>query len=298
MEYLAGGDLMTVLIDQDILSEDQVRFYAAEIALAIHSVHELNYMHRDLKPDNILLDKDGHVKLSDFGLCKAFASPPVPVLEKYKDALAAISGEEELLKTEKSSKLRMLWKKNCRTLALSTVGTPDYIAPEVFSHKGYDNSCDWWSLGVIIYESLVGYPPFFSEDHLQTCRKIIHWRKNFAFPSDVNLSVAAKDIIRRLMCSSSRRLDFEGIKRHPFFMGVDFENIGKTTAPIVPAVVSDTDTKHFPKIEPDESKVSAPSVSSQAQFYGYTFVRPEAPADEEEVDDDFFNNGGDDDDSD
>jgi len=72
MEYLPGGDLMTILMKYDILTEEQTRFYFAETALAIHSVHELNYVHRDLKPDNILLDRDGHVKLSDFGLCKAF----------------------------------------------------------------------------------------------------------------------------------------------------------------------------------------------------------------------------------
>jgi len=75
MEFLQGGDLMTVLMDKDILSEEATRFYVAEIALAIMSVHKLNYVHRDLKPDNILLDKSGHIKLSDFGLCKAFEEP-------------------------------------------------------------------------------------------------------------------------------------------------------------------------------------------------------------------------------
>jgi len=85
MEYLPGGDLMTILMKYDILSEEQTRFYIAETALAIWSVHQLNYVHRDLKPDNILLDQEGHVKLSDFGLCKAFdETPPVPYLEQFQ----------------------------------------------------------------------------------------------------------------------------------------------------------------------------------------------------------------------
>jgi len=87
MEYLPGGDLMTILMKYDILTEEQTRFYFAETALAIHSVHELNYVHRDLKPDNILLDRDGHVKLSDFGLCKAFVEDEAlpTYLEQYKE---------------------------------------------------------------------------------------------------------------------------------------------------------------------------------------------------------------------
>jgi len=86
MEYLPGGDLMTILMKFDILTEEQTRFYIAETALAINSVHDLNYLHRDLKPDNILLDRNGHVKLSDFGLCKAFSSEQqVPYLEQYKE---------------------------------------------------------------------------------------------------------------------------------------------------------------------------------------------------------------------
>lgn len=110
MEYLAGGDLMTLLMKKDILSEQEARFYMAELAIAVNSVHNLGYIHRDLKPDNILLDNSGHLKLSDFGLCKD----------------ADIQFDKPIF-TKKVYKAR-----NRREMAFSTVGTPDYIAPEVF----------------------------------------------------------------------------------------------------------------------------------------------------------------------
>lgn len=162
MEYLPGGDLMTLLMRKDILQEEEARFYTAEIVLAIESVHKLNYIHRDLKPDNVLLDISGHVKLSDFGLCTRAEinySNPYANLTKLEE----IKLEREQKSAERSSSTRR------RQLAFSTVGTPDYIAPEVFGKTGYNELADWWSVGVILYEMLVGFPPFFADDPSVTC---------------------------------------------------------------------------------------------------------------------------------
>ena len=165
MEFLPGGDLMTLLMRKDILTEDESRFYISETILAIETVHDLNYIHRDLKPDNILLDKDGHVKLTDFGLCKhaEIRSQRVTDVQTKNNAF---SHNFNQLKSVLDKKLGY---KRCRQLAYSTVGTPDYIAPEVFGQNGYDETVDWWSVGVILFEMLVGYPPFFSDEPSITC---------------------------------------------------------------------------------------------------------------------------------
>ena len=208
MEYLQGGDLMNILMKYDVLTEEQTRFYVAETALAIRSVHELNYVHRDLKPDNVLLDRTGHVKLSDFGLCKTFIeAEPLPYLQQYQEeAKRGVQGAPV-------DAQRAKYNRN-RKLMYSTVGTPDYIAPEVFAQTGYGIECDWWSLGVIMFECLVGYPPFYADDPMSTCRKIVNWRKTLVFPDEANLSEEAEDLIRKLICDASERLNWEQIKAH------------------------------------------------------------------------------------
>eukprot|EP00457_Paulinella_chromatophora_P004146 gb/GEZN01004156.1/.p1 GENE.gb/GEZN01004156.1/~~gb/GEZN01004156.1/.p1 ORF type:complete len:475 (+),score=93.89 gb/GEZN01004156.1/:165-1589(+) len=296
MEFLQGGDMMTVLMDRDILSEDTTRFYIAEIALAILSVHRLNYVHRDLKPDNILLDKNGHIKLSDFGLCKAFETKNHPYMEKYKKVVAKQESEQkdggggeepvEVVPKEagKFVPSKKAWKERARNLAYSTVGTPDYIAPEVFAQTGYGQECDWWSLGVIMYECLVGYPPFYAEDPMSTCRKIVNWSKTLVFPPEANLSPAAVDLIRKLICDSPNRIHFETLKAHKFFEGVDWDHIRSQKAPIVPELSSSTDTRHFDEF-PEEAEEDVQALDPRTQsngvesapFDGFTYKRVEAP---------------------
>lgn len=178
----------------------------------------------------------------------------------------------------------------CFLQAYSTVGTPDYIAPEVFAQTGYGQECDWWSLGVIMFECLVGYPPFYAEDPMSTCRKIVNWKKTLQFPPDARLSSEARDLIERLICDSQHRLSFEQIQAHPFFHGLNWNRLRESVAPIVPAVTSEVDTQNFDKFEPidaaDEDNAAAAAAGGNDSFIGYTFKRPDAPA---ALSSDFFN---------
>jgi serine/threonine kinase 38 len=146
MEYMPGGDMMNLFIQKDVLSINEARFYISELIVAIDSIHRLNYIHRDLKPDNILICRDGHIKLSDFGLCAKF---------KIKPTLDYFLTQNKPNHTETQKPEPNNAKKRKRTMLFSTVGTPDYIAPEVFLQEGYDEKVDWWSLGVILFEMLV-----------------------------------------------------------------------------------------------------------------------------------------------
>ncbi len=280
MEYLQGGDLMTLLMQKDILTEDEARFYIAETVLAVDSVHKLNYIHRDLKPDNLIIGKDGHVKLSDFGLSKH-----VEIQEKTYERIRT---EEAPVMTSKESRLntmnnilaakKMDYKRN-RVLAHTMVGTPDYIAPEVFGKCGYNETVDWWSVGAILFEMLVGYPPFYSEKQEIVCQKILYWRKTLVIPPEANLSPAATDLIKRFMCESENRLGAKGvdeIKSHPFFEGIDWDHLKKTKAPFVPSIKHDGDVSRFDKfdeeepfINEDEKKVK--KVRKDNNFPGFTY---------------------------
>ena len=249
MEYLAGGDLMNLLIKKDILSEDESRFYIAEVILAIERVHSLDYIHRDLKPDNVLLDKEGHIKLTDFGLCKHAEIKSNNAQPQY-----SMKHSENFNALKSMLNKRLGYKRN-RQLAFSTVGTPDYIAPEVFGPKGYDETVDWWSVGVILFEMLVGYPPFFSDDSSITCQKILHWKKTLVIPPEANLSPHATDLIKKLICDSDKMLGRNGaheIKNHKFFEGFDWDNVRETESPYIPPVSSPTSNENFDPFEEEE----------------------------------------------
>ncbi|KAK9711684.1 Serine/threonine-protein kinase [Basidiobolus ranarum] len=287
MEFLPGGDLMTMLIKYDIFSDEVTKFYMAECVLAIEAIHEMGFVHRDIKPDNILIDGNGHIKLSDFGLSTGFQKThDSTYYQRILEGKApeSIQNGNINLTLSRQDKIAT-WKKNRRALAYSTVGTPDYIAPEIFKQAGYGKECDWWSLGAIMFECLMGYPPFCSENAHETYRKIMNWKDQLYFPGDVHISPEAEDLIRKLLCGSEHRLGRNGaaeIKVHPYFEGVEWDKLRDTPAFFVPILKSITDTSYFPIEELDQvphepEMYSKPSSQEYNQkdlaFVGYTFKR-------------------------
>jgi len=284
MDYLAGGDVMTLLMRKDVLSTEEVRFYIAEAILAIETVHKAGFIHRDIKPDNLLLDANGHLKLSDFGLCKpidpsalatisedieyeglpeaavtrdAEARPLVGSPSGAPDAPGPDPGHHPAsipVAGPPSAAQLSQWHTHRRRLAYSLVGTPDYIAPEVLQRRGYGVECDWWSLGAIAYEMLVGYAPFYSDDQMTTCRKIVGWRSFLCFPEDrPAVDPDARDLVERLLCDVEQRLGTLGgadeVKRHRFFAGIDWKRLHEADPPYKPPINSETDTQNFERFE-------------------------------------------------
>lgn len=309
MEFLPGGDLMTMLIRWQVFTEDITRFYMAECVLAIEAIHKLGFIHRDIKPDNILIDSKGHVKLSDFGLSTGFhkthdsnyynklleKEPASSHLQPNQLTSNRNSMMVDAIHLTMSNRQQMqTWRKSRRLMAYSTVGTPDYIAPEIFIHQGYGQECDWWSLGAIMFECLIGWPPFCSETPHETYRKILNWQETLQIPDDIHLSPEAEDLIKRLLTSAEHRIGRYGgaeeIKQHPFFRGVDWDSIRGVQAPFVPRLSSITDTRHFPTDElenvPDnpamskameqrdlDAKNGKKNPKEDLPFIGYTYSR-------------------------
>ncbi|KAG7224285.1 hypothetical protein INR49_000528 [Caranx melampygus] len=332
MEFLPGGDMMTLLMKKDTLTEEATQFYIAETVLAIDSIHQLGFIHRDIKPDNLLLDSRGHVKLSDFGLCTGLKrahrtefyknlnhSLPSDLSKQSQATLsiyfhcslhATLLLHYDLLNLSRpastafqnmnSKRKAETWKRNRRQLAFSTVGTPDYIAPEVFMQNGYNKLCDWWSLGVIMYEMLIGYPPFCSETPQETYRKVMNWRETLIFPPEVPISEKAKDLILRhehqvccfglwfcrFCCEEEHRIGAAGveeIKSNPFFEGVDYDHIRERPAAIPIEIKSIDDTSNFDEFpDSDILTPTATQVSNHTEadlknkdwvFINYTYKR-------------------------
>ncbi|XP_052783689.1 cAMP-dependent protein kinase catalytic subunit PRKX-like isoform X3 [Mya arenaria] len=208
MEYVPGGEVFSYLRNYGRFSNSMANFFASEIVSALEYLHSRSIVYRDLKPENLLLDRDGHLKITDFGFAK-----------KLLD----------------------------RTWTLC--GTPEYLAPEIIQSKGHSKAVDWWSLGILVYEMIVGFPPFFDDQPFGIYEKIlagkIDWPRH--------IDPVAKDLIKKLLVPDrTKRLGnmkngAEDIKKHKWFKSVDWEDVlnRKLTPPIVPEVMYDGDISNY-----------------------------------------------------
>ncbi|KAI7905396.1 camp-dependent protein kinase 9 [Cokeromyces recurvatus] len=210
LEYVVGGELFTHLRRAGRFTNDMTRFYASEIVLAIEYLHSKDIIYRDLKPENLLIDHQGHIKITDFGFAKKIVD---------------------------------------RTWTLC--GTPEYLAPEIIQSKGHGKAVDWWALGILIFEMLAGYPPFFDDNSFGIYEKILMGKVQFA----AHFDPLAKDLLKRLLVSDrTKRLGnlkggSEDVKRHKWFRGVDWIGLleKNVRAPIIPHYPHPGDTSNFEK---------------------------------------------------
>ncbi|KYO48016.1 hypothetical protein Y1Q_0003611 [Alligator mississippiensis] len=225
MEYVEGGDCATLLKNIGALPVDMARMYFAETVLALEYLHNYGIVHRDLKPDNLLITSMGHIKLTDFGLSKiGLMSLTTNLYEGH---------------IEKDAR-EFLDKQVC--------GTPEYIAPEVILRQGYGKPVDWWAMGIILYEFLVGCVPFFGDTPEELFGQVIS--DEIAWPDgDEALPPDAQDLISKLLCQNPLERMGTGsaleVKQHRFFKDLDWNGLLRQKAEFIPQLESEDDTSYF-----------------------------------------------------
>eukprot|EP00073_Rattus_norvegicus_P042307 XP_017444186.1 PREDICTED: ribosomal protein S6 kinase alpha-2 isoform X1 [Rattus norvegicus] len=242
LDFLRGGDLFTRLSKEVMFTEEDVKFYLAELALALDHLHGLGIIYRDLKPENILLDEEGHIKITDFGLSKE-----------------AIDHDKR---------------------AYSFCGTIEYMAPEVVNRRGHTQSADWWSFGVLMFEMLTGSLPFQGKDRKETMALILKAKLGMPQFLSAEAQSLLRALFKRNPCNRlGAGVDgVEEIKRHPFFVTIDWNKLYRKEIkpPFKPAVGRPEDTFHFdPEFTartPTDSPGVPPSANAHHLFRGFSFV--------------------------
>lgn len=252
MEFVPGGDFRTLLINTRCLKSGHARFYISEMFCAVNALHDLGYTHRDLKPENFLIDAKGHIKLTDFGLAAGTISNER--IESMKIRLEKIKDLEFPAFTEKSIEDRRKMYNQLRekeiNYANSMVGSPDYMALEVLEGKKYDFTVDYWSLGCMLFESLVGYTPFSGSSTNETYDNLRRWKQTLRRPRQSDGSAAFSDrtwdLITRLIADPINRLrSFEHVKRMSYFADINFSTLRSMIPPFTPQLDSETDAGYF-----------------------------------------------------
>ncbi|XP_068106910.1 RAC-beta serine/threonine-protein kinase [Hyperolius riggenbachi] len=240
MEYANGGELFFHLSRERVFTEDRARFYGAEIVSALEYLHSRNVVYRDIKLENLMLDKDGHVKITDFGLCK----------EGITDGATM------------------------RTFC----GTPEYLAPEVLEDNDYGRAVDWWGLGVVMYEMMCGRLPFYNQDHERLFELIL--MEEIRFPRTLSpeaksllAGLLKKDPKQRLGGGPN---DAQEVKDHPFFSCINWQDVDqrKLTPPFKPQVTSEIDTRYFD----DEFTAQSITVTPPDRYDNLDALEPEQRA--------------------
>jgi serine/threonine protein kinase len=268
MDYCAGGEFYRTIQRQPhkCLTEDQARFYAAEVLSSLEYLHLMGFIYRDLKPENILLHSSGHIMLTDFDLSKTSATPVTVRIKKGGPQSAPTVVAEPDLVTN------------------SFVGTEEYLAPEVIRGKGHSAAVDWWTFGILIFEMLYGTTPFRGVTREETFENIA--RNELKFPEHPRCAVTrdCKNLIKKLLHPDpKKRLGSEGgaaeVKSHPFFKSINWALIRNLKPPIIPHLEGPLDTSHFRKLvddmvkEEEETEVDSSELSEDHPFKSFKRVQ-------------------------
>ncbi|KAJ2451134.1 hypothetical protein EV183_003818 [Coemansia sp. RSA 2336] len=276
MEYLVGGDLAGLLRVWGVMDEDSARFYIGEIACAIDYLHRNSIVHRDIKPDNVILASDGHIKLTDFGLSqvavrgsggagsgndgkKEGESTPLGDVEmgggvsdkteEYWTAALATSGQgikpAAPASTHTAKALPLSKRAHMRKSSRGFLGTPDYLAPELLLGAGNGLAVDWWALGVCLFEFICGYPPFMDETPEAIFRNILNHAIDWPDEEGFVSSEAAELINALLRPEPATRAHWKEIQASKLYENWDLTNIRQREPPFVPQVDDDIDTSYF-----------------------------------------------------
>ncbi|CUI14519.1 protein kinase, putative [Bodo saltans] len=230
LEYVVGGELFSHLRKAGKFPNDVAKFYSSEVCVAIEYLHNKDIIYRDLKPENLLLDNTGHIKITDFGFAKRVTE---------------------------------------RTFTLC--GTPEYLAPEIIQSKGHHKAVDWWALGILLYEMLVGYPPFFDESPFKIYEKILEGKLQFPKWIDPR----AKDLVKGLLTlDHTKRLGslkrgVQDIKKHKYYAGIDWDVLlsKKVPAPIPVRAGKEGDSRYFDRYPESPHNPLKPLTTTQQDLF-------------------------------